>query len=166
MTDEEYQIRRKYENRNLMQELEWVSHYPPSRMSNQDKAFIRWLAMTAYDKINELEQTSVPVHDMELILHEVAKPQWIPVTERLPKINSDMYSDDLIVCMRRFDGEDYYYEKFAGYLTSGNIWYTYQHDSCSQVGIEHHMKHCRGTADVIVAWMPMPSLPEPPKEET
>ena len=84
MTDEEYQIRRKYENRNLMQELEWVSHYPPSGMSNQDKAFIRWLAMTAYDKINELEQTSVPVHDMELILHEVAKPQWISVTETLP----------------------------------------------------------------------------------
>ena len=59
MTDEEYQIRRKYENRNLMQELEWVSHYPPSGMSNQDRDFIRWLAMTAYDKINELEQTYV-----------------------------------------------------------------------------------------------------------
>jgi len=95
---------------------------------------------------------------------EVTKQNWIPVTERLPKINSDMYSDDLIVCMRRFDGEDYYYEKFAGYLTSSNIWYTYQHDSCSQVGIEQHMKHYRQTADVVVAWMPMPSLPEPPKE--
>lgn len=93
-------------------------------------------------------------------------PHWISVTERLPKLNSDMYSDDLIVCMRRFDGESYYYEKFAGYLTSGNIWYTYQHDSCSQVGIEQHMKHYRSTADVIVAWMPMPLLPEPPKEET
>lgn len=92
--------------------------------------------------------------------------KWIPVTERLPKINSDRYSDDLIVCMRRFDGESYYYEKFAGYLTSYNIWYTYQHDSCSQVGIEQHIKHYRATADVIVAWMPMPSLPEPPKEET
>lgn len=96
MTDEEYQIRRKYENRNLMQELEWVSHYPPSGMSNQDRDFIRWLAMTAYDKINELEQTSVPVHDMELILHEVAKPQWIPVTERLP----EEYVDVLCYCSR------------------------------------------------------------------
>ena len=95
---------------------------------------------------------------------EKAVPRWIPVTERLPKLNSDMYSDDLIVCMRRFDGESYYYEKFAGYLTSGNTWYTYQHDSCSQVGIEQHMKHYRSTADVIVAWMPMPSLPELPKE--
>ena len=55
MTDEEYQIRRKYENRNLMQELEWVSHYPPSGMSNQDRDFIKWLAMTAYDKIKELQ---------------------------------------------------------------------------------------------------------------
>ena len=90
MTDEEYQIRRKYENRNLMQELEWVAHYPPSGMSNQDRDFIKWLAMTAYDKINELEQTSVPVHDMELILHEVAKPQWIPVTERLPEVDKNV----------------------------------------------------------------------------
>ena len=70
MTDEEYQIRRKYENRNLMQELKWVSHYPPSGMSDQDKDFIRWLAMTAYDRINELER------------------KWIPVTERLPEPNA------------------------------------------------------------------------------
>lgn len=85
MTDEEYQIRRKYENRNLMRELDWVAHYPPSGMSNQNRDFIKWLAMTAYDKINELEQTSVPVDDMKLILDEMAKPQWIPVTERLPE---------------------------------------------------------------------------------
>ena len=114
MTDEEYQIRRKYENRNLMQELEWVSHYPPSRMSNQDKAFIRWLAMTAYDKINELEQTSVPVHDMELILDEVAKPQWIPVTERLPEKDIEVlvfaegkiegfFGDTAIAISKRYD---------------------------------------------------------------
>ena len=114
MTDEEYQIRRKYENRNLMQELEWVSHYPPSGMSNQDKSFIRWLAMTAYDKINELEQTSVPVHDIELILDEVAKPQWIPVTERLPEKDIEVlvfaegkiegfFGDTAIAISKRYD---------------------------------------------------------------
>lgn len=109
-------------------------------------------------------QAEVVKGDCEAWLSEQDRPRWIPVTDRLPKINSDMYSDDLIVCMRRFDGEGYYYEKFAGYLTSSNIWYTYQHDNCSQVGVEQHMKHYRGTADVIVAWMPMPSLPEPPKD--
>ena len=128
----------------------------------------------AADAIEGLEKACEEAYNKGLLEGGIAQraedekwlPKWIPVTERLPKINSDMYSDDLIVCMRRFDDESYYYEKYAGYLTSNNIWYTYQHDSCSQVGIERHMKHYRKTADVIVAWMPMPSLPEPPKEET
>lgn len=64
MTDEEYQIRRKYENRNLMQELEWVSHYPPSGMSNQDRDFIKWLAMTAYDRIKELQTYKTAFENM------------------------------------------------------------------------------------------------------
>lgn len=108
MTDEEYQIRRKYENRNLMQELEWVSHYPPSGMSNQDKAFIRWLAMTAYDKINELEQTSVPVHDMELILDEVAKPIPCPrCGGALSETRIYHYSGGPIAKSRKYDGKLY-----------------------------------------------------------
>ena len=139
MTDEEYQIRRKYENRNLMQELEWVSHYPPSGMSNQDRDFIKWLAMTAYDKINELEQTSVPVHDMELILDEVAKPRWIPVTERLPFAESGDTSETVMVT----DGRSIALAEWFNFEESGTYW--------SYTGIGD-----------ITHWMP---LPEPPKEE-
>ena len=120
------------------------------------------LMRQAADAIEELSRDLDCMNDANIALYG-ALPKWISVTERLPKINSDMYSDDLIVCMRRFDGENYYYEKFAGYRTSNNIWYTYQHDNCSQVGIEQHMKHCRETADVIVAWMHMPE-PYKPKE--
>ena len=137
MTDEEYQIRRKYENRNLMQELEWVSHYPPSGMSNQDRAFIRWLAMTAYDTINELEQTSVPVHDMELILDEVAKPQWIPVTERLP----DEYVSVLCYCSRN------------GQYGCGE-WCKEDNGTIYWIGLN---------GMIPTHWMPLPELP---KEET
>ena len=144
MTDEEYQIRRKYENRNLMQELEWVSHYPPSGMSNQDRDFIRWLAMTAYDKINELEQTSVPVHDMELILHEVAKPQWISVKERLPE---DMVD---VLCYYEYFRYGNYNRMFRtidrGHVFKGR-WF-------GEAGEGHKNK--------VFAWMP---LPEPPKED-
>lgn len=147
MTDEEYQIRRKYENRNLMQELEWVSHYPPSGMSNQDRAFIRWLAMTAYDKINELEQTSVPVHDMELILHEVAKPQWISVKERLPE---EPYGCLAVVWDNpRYDGDMFlnYYPEFVGW--DGETW---NDADGEEIPLD------------VVYWMKMPQIPEPPKE--
>ena len=148
MTDEEYQIRRKYENRNLMQELDWVAHYPPSGMSNQDRDFIKWLAMTAYDKINELEQTSVPVHDMELILHEVAKPQWIPVTERLPVGGDDSGAICENVCLLMDDGT-----VSCGWMN----------------GITKKVYYLNARDDVVIKapinrvthWMP---LPEPPKE--
>ena len=144
MTDEEYQIRRKYENRNLMQELEWVSHYPPSGMSNQDRAFIRWLAMTAYDKINELEQTSVPVHDIELILDEAAKPQWISVTDRLPEIGETVF----VLA--------YGYDAFTAKMLD-QIEYGYPVFECS--GFFREL----AKPGRITHWMP---LPVPPKEET
>lgn len=140
MTDEEYQIRRKYENRNLMQELDWVAHYPPNGMSNQDRDFIKWLAMTAYDKINELEQTSVPVHDMELILDEVTKPQWIPVTERLPCM-----SDEVLVCT-----EDYG-KTGLGFVTVAVLDWTGWLDAWER----------KTYLTAVTHWMP---LPEPPKE--
>ena len=148
MTDEEYQIRRKYENRNLMQELEWVSHYPPSGMSNQDRAFIRWLAMTAYDKINELEHTSVPVDDMELILDEVAKPQWISVTETLPE---EPYGCLAIVWDDpRYGGDMFlnYYPEFVGW--DGETW---NDADGEEIPFD------------VVYWMKMPQIPEPPKGE-
>ena len=42
----------------------------------------------AADAIEELRKRvdeSIPKDDAEIIIAEVAKPQWIPVTERLPK---------------------------------------------------------------------------------
>ena len=150
MTDEEYQIRRKYENRNLMQELEWVSHYPPSRMSNQDKAFIRWLAMTAYDKINELEQTSVPVHDIELILDEVAKPQWIPVKESYPETNDEV----LVTYIVNGDKSKRYVEAASWYDGDDGFWVS--------AWDEYRVP---GTRIEIVAWMPFPKPYKPTEDE-
>ena len=39
----------------------------------------------AADAIEKLQEDSVPIDDMEMILSEVVKPRWIPVTERLPE---------------------------------------------------------------------------------
>lgn len=43
------------------------------------------MLLEAANAIEKLQEDSVPINDMEIILSEVAKPLWIPVTERLPE---------------------------------------------------------------------------------
>jgi hypothetical protein len=46
------------------------------------------LMSDASNAIEKLQEDSMPINDMEIILSEVAKPLWIPVTERLPELNT------------------------------------------------------------------------------
>lgn len=42
-------------------------------------------AADAIEELSKLVDESIPKDDAEIIIAEVAKPQWIPVTERLPE---------------------------------------------------------------------------------
>lgn len=98
------------------------------------------LIYDAADAIEELQKDSVPIGDMEMILEEVAKPYWIPVTEKLPEegkfvlVYGDLYTNKhdggVIAVSKRLDW---------------NYWQGF--------GRERNITH----------WMP---LPETPKEVT
>lgn len=94
----------------------------------------------AADAIEKLEQNSVPVNDMELILDEVAKPQWIPVTERLPEHLTS-------VIVHRKDGGIFIWEYFDNSQTD-ECWIDDRMNVYSFYDVTH--------------WRP---LPKPPKEE-
>ena len=98
----------------------------------------------AADAIEKLQEDSVPIDDMEMILSEVAKPRWIPVTERLPE---DMVD---VLCYYEYFRYGNYNRMFRtidrGHVFEGR-WF-------GKAGEGHKNK--------VFAWMP---LPEPPKEE-
>ena len=98
----------------------------------------------AADAIEKLQEDSVPIDDMEMILSEVAKPRWIPVTERLPE---DMVD---VLCYYEYFRYGNYNRMFRtidrGHVFEGR-WF-------GEAGEGHKNK--------VFAWMP---LPEPPKEE-
>ena len=101
----------------------------------------------AADAIEELQEDSVPIDDMEMILSEVAKPRWIPVRERLPEIDEKHHcSKDVLVYL------DVGYMAFSALEENifGQIWFECERHS----DVEEEMK--------VTHWMP---LPEPPKEE-
>lgn len=63
----------------------------------------RELLEKAADAIEELSKRldeSIPKVDAEIIISEVAKPRWIPVTERLPRDNERVliHSGDYVGC--------------------------------------------------------------------
>lgn len=103
------------------------------------------LIYDAADAIEELQENSVPIDDMEMILSEVAKPRWIPVAERLPKDGEFVLvcNDDKHMMIAKYETETYeWYYKYTNY--DFDIW-----DNEEQ--------------GPVCYWMP---LPEPPKEET
>lgn len=106
------------------------------------------LIYDAADAIEELQENSVPIDDMEMILSEVAKPRWIPVTERLPETRESILgkkSSKVIVAFRFDDG------------TQGT-------DTAHTLNGEWVFEdHITVVARTITHWMP---LPKPPKEET
>jgi hypothetical protein len=97
------------------------------------------LMSDASNAIEKLQEDSIPINDMEIILSEVAKPLWIPVTERLP-------------------------EKYTAVLAAGN-----GEVACGLfVGFAEPAHVASWDLDNVAAepvthWMP---LPEPPEEET
>lgn len=77
------------------------------------------------------------------------KPDWILCSDRLPEIDSDGYSDKVLVCYQNFTGvEICEYRVIDG---MGKWYIGDMDDSPEDLGI------------VVLAWMP---LPEPYKEES
>lgn len=92
-------------------------------------------AANAIEELAKRVDESIPKNDAEIIIEELSKPRWIPVSERLP----DKVEDVLV------------YGEWTG--VSGtkyrDIWLT-DLESLLHQGYK------------LIAWMP---LPEPPKEE-
>ena len=89
----------------------------------------------AADAIEKLQEDSVPIDDMEMILSEVAKPRWIPMTERVPE--PGWY---LVRC-----NEVHKHIHRIAYCYN-SVWY----------------ENCNDITEFVTHWI---SLPEPPKEE-
>ena len=98
-------------------------------------------AADAIEDLSKRVDESIPKDDAEIIIAEVAKPRWIPVTERLP-----LYGQDVLAVRTYGDGE-----------------------KCQEVLTAHIAVWNEETGEKwwnvtnITHWMP---LPEPPKEET
>lgn len=106
------------------------------------------MLLEAANAIEKLQEDSVPINDMEIILSEVAKPLWIPVTERLPE---EAYACLAIVWDNNpYNGDTFlnYYPEFVGY--GGGSWNDYNGD---EIPLD------------VVYWMKLPQIPEPPKEK-
>lgn len=91
--------------------------------------------------------------------------EWMPVTEAVPADGAcGDWSEDVLCVMERPDYNHVYYEIFVGYYNSEEGWYTYMHDSTEKVGIRRSpidkQKRMERNGERIVAWMPLPKLPE------
>ena len=104
-------------------------------------------AADAIEELSKRVDESIPKDDAEIIIAEVAKPRWIPVTERLPeeKINQNTLDFEYVLCSTTFGDVRPY--KFGRRIGQG----------------EPHFWNGAGYVDAYVThWMP---LPQPPEEE-
>lgn len=99
-------------------------------------------AADVIEELSKLVDESIPKCDAEIIIAEVAKPRWIPVTERLPPKGKNV----LVYVHSKVD---------IGYLTD----YTANGSTCWVV---EHNSYESLERKTVKAWMP---LPTPPKEE-
>lgn len=77
--------------------------------------------------------------------------KWTPVSERLPAIDSDGYSDKVLVCYQNFNGIDICEYRV---IDGKGKWYVGDmDDSPEDLGI------------VVLAWMPLPEPYEPKQPE-
>ena len=105
----------------------------------------------AANAIEKLQEDSVPIDDMEMILSEVAKPQWIPVTERLP--SPTFAREWYLVALESGCVQTLAFEK-------GGYSFEFDKDGFSDNLFQPGWHE---TASPVTHWM---RLPEPPKEET
>lgn len=113
----------------------------------------------AADAIAELSKRvdeSIPKDDAEIIIAEVAKPRWIPVTERLPK-EADGMVFVLMPDVFPYNSKQPFVDcnqdrriEIAHYSEHSGKWYF--GDCCAVGGQEP------------IAWIHRSVLPEPPKE--
>lgn len=100
-------------------------------------------AADAIEELSKRVDESIPKDDAEIIIAEVAKPRWIPVTERKPR------TDDIVIVAIHDDSGDTPYDvtNVGFYLDVFplGIWVV-ENERCNYV----------------THWMP---LPQPPKEE-
>ena len=115
-------------------------------------------AADAIEELSKRVDESIPKDDAEIIISEVAKPRWIPVTERLPDaegervlVASNFLTSYLRVSICYFSKnlKDVNKYKFNGEKRSG----FYAHDP----DYGYYERQC------VRYWMP---LPEPPKEKS
>lgn len=104
--------------------------------------------IAAADAIEELSKRldeSIPKGDAEIIISEVAKPRWIPVTEQLPGCKCHVLVTD-----GKFVGEAAFFPEA--------IWHSNYFPPTFSDPVEEYEDY-RG----VTHWQP---LPKPPKEET
>ena len=97
-------------------------------------------AAEAIEELSKRLDESIPKGDAEIIIAELAKPRWIPVTERLP----DVYKHVLV----NIPGMSPHPTVQEAFYEKSGMWYS---------------NGFRYNTDENTHWMP---LPEPPKEET
>lgn len=105
-------------------------------------------AADAIEELSKRVDESIPKDDAEIIIAEVAKPRWIPVTERLPEKEKRTYwicTDTGYQCECRWTNN-----RFG--IRESDEW------GWSIFDITQYQE--------AVAWMPLPKPYEPPEEET
>ena len=109
-------------------------HHGESRSYDAD---LMHEAADAIEELSKLVDESIPKDDAEIIIAEVAKPRWIPVTERLPEEHG------------------WYLCAVKSFFGKGSFV-----DACKYDG--HYFVQDGLATERVTHWMP---LPEPPKEE-
>lgn len=97
-------------------------------------------AADAIEELSKRVDESIPKDDAEIIIAEVAKPRWIPVTERLPEF------EGAVLCMRK--------SNVYGVRPYQEILYV------DEYGFKNYDDIYLADG-VVTHWMP---LPEPPEE--
>ena len=138
--------------------------------ANDETDELRFEAADAIEKLSKRVDESIPKGDAEIIIAEVAKSRWIPVTERLPEndvhvllsckcvvgayVCDGFHTEKYSTPMQFYEDIDADYdEETDEYYFPEGWWEVIKNwDDYSCVAIE----------DTVTHWMP---LPEPPKEE-
>lgn len=131
------------------------------------------LLAEAADAIEELSKRvdeSIPKNDAELIIAEVAKPRWIPVSERLPEAGVHVFLACKCGCgsyvcdgfhTEKYSTPTQFYEDIDADYNEDTDEY-YFPEGWWEVIKNWDDYSCVAIEDKVTHWQP---LPQPPKEE-